>query len=55
MFQNLGEQTIENVTPKMKDKKINIFSNIFSKKIYYFIYYFLHDINGRFNRRGISF
>ena len=32
MFQNLGEQTIENVTPKMKDKKINIFSNIFSKE-----------------------
>ena len=32
MFQNLGEQTIGNVAPKMKDKKINIFSNIFSKE-----------------------
>ena len=32
MFQNLGEQTIENVASKMKDKKINIFSNIFSKE-----------------------
>ena len=39
MFQNLGEQTIENVTPKMKDKKINIFSNIFSKK-YIILYLF---------------
>ena len=39
MFQNLGEQTIENVTPKMKDKKINIFSNIFSKE--YIILYII--------------
>lgn len=32
MFQNLGEQTIENVTPKMKNRKINMLANIFAKE-----------------------
>ena len=32
MFQNLGEQTIGNVTPRMKNKKITMFANIFTKQ-----------------------
>lgn len=33
MFQNLGEGTIENINQeRIKDKKLNIFSNVFSKR-----------------------
>lgn len=54
MFQNLGEQTIENMRSKSKKQKNkHIFKCIF-QRIYDFIYNFVNDINGGANRRSIS-
>lgn len=53
MFQNLGEQTIENMRSKSKKQKNKYIFKCIFQRIYDFIYNFFNDINGRTNRRII--